>query len=367
MSRDNRKRLSPKEAKHLGFDVKPKDGKRNPRYPIKSHKQLEKLNKLRGNIPLTITGKSTLKDADGKLVMEWTKTSVKDEDKLKVLKAVVETLKEDITPTIKVKRPKQFNNDNLCNQYTLTDYHLGMMSWVDETGGNWDMKIAEETLVRFFEVAISQSPKCNKAIFAQIGDFMHWDGLDAVTPANKHILDADTRFTKLVRVTIRVIKRVIKMLLEKYQEVDIIMAEGNHDPASSVWLREMLYDFYIEEPRINIDTNPDPYYCNVWGKVLNCYHHGHKRNINNIDSVFVSKFKKEYGLADFIYGHLGHLHNEKVKETNLMRLEMHRTLAAKDAYASRGGWGSDRDSKVITYHKNYGEVARLTFNIKMLE
>ena len=45
----------------------------------------------------------------------------------------------------------------------------------------------------------------------------------------------------------------------------------------------------------------------------------------------------------------------------------HRTLAAKDAYASRGGYMSGRDAKVITYHKIYGEVGRQTININMIK
>ena len=367
------RRLSPELAEQLGLEVKPinrdKEAFGNPQYYLnkKQLKQLKEIKEDEFEHKFSVIGKSTLKNNKGETIIEWTKTNIKEEEKLKVLKEVVKSLKENITPTTPIKSPIAFSNNSLCNQYTLTDYHLGMMAWACETGGNWDMKIAEDTLVRFFEVAIEQSPKCNKAIFAQLGDFMHWDGLDAVTPQNRHVLDADTRFTKLVRVTIRVIRRVLNMLLDKYQEVDVLMAEGNHDPASSVWMRELLSSFYENEPRVNIDTNPDPYYCNVWGKVLNFYHHGHKRNINNIDSVFVSKFKKEFGKAEFVYGHIGHLHNQNVKETNLMVIEMHRTLASKDAYASRGGWGSGRDSKVITYHKEFGEVARLTININMLE
>lgn len=362
---DHRKRLTNDEVKHLNLEPKPKEkGKGNPKYPLTTE-QLQTLLEYRES-KLTITGKSTLRDNEGNIVMEWVKTSKTKEDQLNALKTAIEVLKEDVTPTEKVKRPKPFSNSNLCNQYTLTDYHLGMMAWADETGGNWDVKIAEETLVNFFKLAIQQSPKCNKAIFAQLGDFLHWDGLDAVTPQNKHVLDADTRFTKLVRVAIRVIRRVIKMLLNKYQEVTLIMAEGNHDPASSVWLREMLYSFYEDEPRLKIDTNPDPYYCVVFGNNCLFYHHGHKRGLSNIDAVFVSKFKKEYGKSDFIYAHIGHLHNQQIKETNLMLVEQHRTLAAKDAYASRGGWMSDRDSKVITYHKKYGEVGRQTINIRML-
>lgn len=364
-----RKRLKKAEASFLGLNVKENDKEGRPsRYTITPHQWSEILDYRKANDPeLSIIGKSTLNDADGNLVMEWVKTKKSDEDRLKVLRAAIGTLKETITPTSKTPIPIRVNNDSLCNQYTLTDFHLGMMAWGEETGGNWDMKIAEDTLVKFFETSIKQSPNCNDAIFAQIGDFLHWDGLDAVTPAHRNILDADTRFAKLVRVVIKVIRRVITMLLNKYQRVTLIMAEGNHDPASSVWLREMLASFYENEERLIIDTNPDPYYCVVWGYNCLFYHHGHKRNVTNIDTVFVSKFKKEYGVSKYVYAHLGHRHHDQIKETNLMLVEQHRTLAAKDAHASRGGWGSDRDSKVITYHKDYGEVARLTININMLQ
>lgn len=300
----------------------------------------------------------------------WIKTKegsyfIKNGDKWKALQEAVDELKKEIIPCEPIPTPK-VANDKLINQYTLTDYHLGMMAWGEETGGDWDLKIAEKTLINYFQKAIELSPNSNDAIFAQIGDFLHWDGMDAVTPQHRHILDADTRFTKLVRTSIRVIRQVITMLLEKHQKVTVIMAEGNHDPASSVWLREMLSSFYENEPRLVIDTNPDPYYCITFGDNCLFYHHGHLKNVQNIDSVFVSKYKKEFGSSKYVYAHTGHLHNQKIKESNLMLVEQHRTLASKDAYASRGGWASGRDSKVITYHKNYGEVARNTISYDML-
>ncbi|HAT4910165.1 TPA: hypothetical protein I9675_004527 [Salmonella enterica subsp. enterica serovar Typhimurium] len=42
-------------------------------------------------------------------------------------------------------------------------------------------------------------------------------------------------------------------------------------------------------------------------------------------------------------------------------------LAAKDAYASRGGWMSWRSANVITYSSEYGEVGRLTISPEMLK
>lgn len=359
--------LYKEEAELLNLVVKENEKSRNQaRYYI-SNKEYNKVLKLREEKNLTTIGTSTLIDNKGNVKLKWVKTSKTKQDLLNSLKEAVQALKDDIKPVKKIKKPQHWKNENLINQYTLTDYHLGMMAWSEETGSDWDLKIAEKTLINFFENAINLSPNAKECIFAQIGDFLHWDGLDAVTPANKHVLDADTRFTKLVRVAIRVTRQVIEMLLKKYDKVNVIMAEGNHDPASSVWLRELLYSFYEDEPRIKVDTNPDPYYCVTFGKVCCFYHHSHKKSIKNIDSVFVGKFKKEFGNADYIYGHTGHLHHELKLETNLMLLEQHRTLASKDAYASRGGYLSKRDSKVITYHKKYGEVARNTISIKMLE
>jgi len=49
-----------------------------------------------------------------------------------------------------------------------------------------------------------------------------------------------------------------------------------------------------------------------------------------------------------------------------MTVIQHSTLAARDAYASRGGWLSDRNCKVITYHDTLGEVARNTVRPEMV-
>jgi len=360
------------EAKELGLKVKQNEKNRNQaRYKLNSNQWnliLEKRNtgiidahKEHG-VDYTNSKFVWLKNKNSSIPVQnpfYVEKSQKEK-----FEAFLQGLKDKVEPVKPVKL-KETGNTNLCNQYTLTDYHLGMMAWHEETGDDWDLSIAEEILIKFFEAGIKSSPKANECIFAQIGDFLHWDGFEALTPANRHILDADTRFPKLVRTAIRVIRQIINMLLEKYKKVTVIMAEGNHDPASSVWLREMLAAFYENETRVVIDTNPDPYYCVTFGKNCLFYHHGHKRNIKNIESVFVGKFKKEFGKSDFVYGHLGHLHHQQ-KENNLMLLEQHRTLASKDAYASRGGYLSGRDSKVITYHKDYGEVGRQTISIEML-
>ena len=312
-----------------------------------------------------VKGVSTLYNAEGGITAQWVKSQQDAEQQEALMRAVVVSMAESIPKASPVKTPKKTIGD-LLNQYTITDYHLGMMSWHEETGEDWDTKIAEELLVNWFAAAIKSAPDASVAIFAQLGDLLHWDGLDAVTPAHKHVLDADTRFQKIVRVAIRVIRQVIQMLLKKHHQVHVIMAEGNHDPASSIWLRELFVVLYENEPRVTVDNSADVYYCYEFGKTSLFYHHGHKRRPANIDHVFASKFRDVFGRTDFSYGHMGHMHHIDQKETNLMVIEQHRTLAAKDAYASRGGYLSGRSASVITYSRNFGEVGRVSISPDMV-
>ena len=124
---------------------------------------------------------------------------------------------------------------------------------------------------------------------------------------------------------------------------------------------------YEDEPRITVDRSADPYYVYEFGDVSLYFHHGHKQKVSSIAQVFVSKFREIFGRTRHSFAHMGHLHHVDVKEGNLMVVEQHRTLAALDAHSSRGGWQSGRDAKVITYHKRFGEVGRITINSDMLK
>jgi DNA-binding CsgD family transcriptional regulator len=313
-----------------------------------------------------IKGVSTLYDDEGNAKLQWVKTSQDKEEQDRLFKEAADAFKDEIKPCKPVKSPK-LTEKELLNLYVITDYHIGMLAWDEEAGENWDTNIAEQLLYKWFEKAISLSPDSETGILCNLGDFVHYDGLEAITPAHHNVLDADSRFQKLVRVTIRLFRRIIEDLLKKHKKVHVIMAEGNHDPASSIWLREWLDAFYAKEKRVFIDVSPDPYYCYEHGQTSLFFHHGHKRKLDNVDSVFTAKFRDVFGRTKYSYGHQGHLHNRQVKESNLMILEQHRTLAAKDAYASRGGWMSGREAQCISYHKEYGEVGRVVINPEMVK
>lgn len=281
------------------------------------------------------------------------------------LDAALEAAKESL-PRLPSMAHVRVTMSDLLNQYTVTDNHFGMLAHREETGADYDLKLAEQLLTDWFAAAIKCAPDADTAVLAQLGDLLHHDSLESVTPMHKHVLDADSRLHKVIRAVVRTLRRVIDMLLQKHRHVHVVMASGNHDPASSVWVRELLATLYENEPRITVDRSPSLYYAYEWGKTGLYYHHMHKRGVKDLDRVFAGMFREMYGRCEYNYGHGGHLHSDAVVSTQLMHIERHETLAAPDAYAAGGGWLSGRSAKVITYSKKFGEVGRLTLRPEMV-
>lgn len=314
-----------------------------------------------------IKGTSTLTDEFGNTRLQWVKTDTDAERQYELMKAAVEGLCSEISPAVRVSPPKKKQNDNLLNLYTVSDFHLGMLAWADETGDDWDMNLAEDLFARWFDAAFQQAPDAATGVINLLGDFAHFDSLDAVTPASGHILDADTRYQKLVRYMIRMVRRVISMALVKHKTVKLVIVQGNHDESGMIWLAEMFHTLYGNEPRVLVDTSADVYKMIQHGKTTLFFHHGHKCRFDAIEPVMIAKFRKAFGESEYSYAHVGHLHHQKIVESRNMVVEQHRTLAAKDAYASRGGWMSKRSANVITYSADFGEVGRLTISPEMLQ
>jgi len=314
-----------------------------------------------------VRGRSTLYDAQtGEAKLEWVKTARDDDAVRAALGAVFDGFSDKIPRTRLRARPK-VADDNLLACFVVTDYHLGSLAWGEETGDdNWDLSKAEDLLVRWFESAIASAPPAGQVVLAQLGDACHYDSLEAVTPGHGHVLDSDTRLQLLARTVIRVMRRVIDMLAQRYEQVHVIYAEGNHDLATSAYMREWLAAHYEAEPRVTVDTSPDPYYAVEHGSVSLFFHHGHLTKSGELDRALAGKFRPLLGRTTHSYAHVGHLHHKTVQESSLMTVEQHQTLAAATAFESRHGYRSGRSAQVITYHRDHGEVGRVRLTPEMI-
>jgi hypothetical protein len=266
-------------------------------------------------------------------------------------------------PAPKIKAAKGHDSE-LLTLYTLTDFHLGMYSWAAETGDDWDMSIAEHEALSAITRMADGSPNSELAILNLQGDFLHWDGLLPVTPISKHVLDADTRYGKLIEMALSVTMQCVEILLTKHKVVKLIVCEGNHDESGSAWLRKAAKVIYKNNPRLEVDDTEFPYYAHLHGEIMLGFHHGHKKKIGALPAVFSSdaRYRSMWGQAKYCYIHTGHYHHQEqvTAENSGAIVERHPTLAGADAYAARGGYVSWRAAHAITYHCNTGEHSRKT-------
>lgn len=302
-------------------------------------------------------------EGDG-FALQWVKEKADPSED--VIREVYADMARDL-PRVEAAIPPANTIASLLNLYTMTDCHMGMLAWRKETGADWDLNIAEKVLTGCFMQMVEASPAAKVCIINQLGDWLHSDGLLPVTPTSGHVLDQDGRFSKIVAATIRVLRRLISAALQKHEHVYVILAEGNHDMASSIWLRESFSVLYENEPRVTIDRSVLPFYVHQHGQTMLAFHHGHLVKNTNLPLLFAAKFPEVWGGTSKRYVHVGHRHHVEEKEHPGIKVIQHPTLAAPDAYAARGGWMSEREATAITYSDKFGQVARTTVTPEMIE
>lgn len=305
------------------------------------------------------------RDADGMVKQTWECQTPDAQNLLQARQDAIEALRASVPRAAPVAAPALYNAD-LCNLFTFTDFHLGMLAWHREGGQDWDLKIAESVLRGAMAAMVRQSPAAHTAVVNVQGDFLHCDGLTPVTPGHGHVLDADSRFPKVRQSAIRLIRELVTMALETHQQVHLILAEGNHDQDSMGWLADSFTVLYEEEPRVTVNDSALPFYVVEWGETMLGVHHGHKVKNEALPLLFAAQFPEAWGRTRKREIHCGHRHHRDEKEYNGAVVIQHPTLAARDAYAARGGWIADRAAQAITYHRKYGQVGRVSVCPEML-
>lgn len=296
---------------------------------------------------------------DGEVRGQWVKTKRDEELAALARQAALNEMIGKIVPMEPIAVGSGTPNSGLLSMYTITDAHVGMLAWAKETQAEpWDLSIAEQVLLDSIARLIESAPNSYAAILNQLGDFLHFDSLLAVTPTSGHNLDADSRYQKVVQAAVRILIQVIAMLLRKHQRIFVYMHEGNHDMAGSVWLRVMFATLFKENPRVGVELSPNPYQAFKHGKTMLAFHHGHLAKKVSLPQIFAAQYSPMWGETEYRYIHVGHLHNEEQKEYPGIKLLQHPTLASPDAYAARFGWLSKRQAMRIDYSDTDGEIGR---------
>ena len=312
-----------------------------------------------------VRGTSTLYDKDGKQKIQWVKSSIDHERQSELMREAINALAADL-PQAKPSAAPAYVDHDLMAVYPLGDPHIGVLSWKQESGQDWDLQIAERAFCEVFDRLVRTAPPCSQAVIINLGDYFHYDNMEGQTSRSKHSLDVDGRYAKMVQVGVKIMRQMITTALAIHANVRVINAVGNHDDTGALFLSICLAHIYENEPRVSVDISPAPFHYVQHGKTMFGVHHGHTCKPASLPGVMAADQPAMWGSTDHRYWYTGHIHHDTKKEFPGVTQESFRTLAGKDAYATWGGYRSGQDSKCIVLHKEHGEVERHTVNISQI-
>ena len=289
----------------------------------------------------------------------WTKTreeGYSPEDFSRAILEAAEDLRGSIPPVPAPPRPQ--DGAGSFHLFPWPDLHFGMLSWAEETGESFDLKIAERLVTDAFSRLVAQTPAADEAILLGLGDLLHSDDESGTTKRSGNRLDVDGRFAKVRRVVIRVLAWAIRLLLARFPKVTVRLLPGNHDEETAVALAEALALLFDAEDRVEFDLDPGLWWFYRRGIVQIGATHGHTCKPAKMPGVMIQRRPQDYATAKVHRFYHGHLHNTMVGEEMGVPIECLQTIIPGDAYHIGGGYGGGRSMIAIEFNETRGEVGR---------
>lgn len=357
--------------------------KQNPNYSANITQIRNRINNYRrkGLLPLNsgnsvdsgqfLKGTSTLYDSNGNIKQQWVKTDAAKEGTLAAFKEAVESIVANSTfPSLPSLPQPEVAHDDLLTIYPIGDAHVGMLAHAAETGADHDLNISKTRHLKAIKLAVDSATPSTEAFIIDTGDWFHADDSNNRTPRGNNPLDVDGRYHKVIKTGFEIAETMILTALTKHQKVHWRSAEGNHNTHSA-----LMISYYLEgrfkdteyEDRVIVHCSPSMFFYHQFGSNLIGITHGHTAKPANLPSIMATDVPKMWGDTIHRYWYCGHIHHDVIKEMPGCKLETFRTLASKDAWHSAQGYRSGQDLKTITLHKDFGEIARNTFNVSLID
>jgi hypothetical protein len=315
--------------------------------------------------PKAVKFTTTVFNGERRVERQWVREERDAEAKAKLWKEYAEELLRPITPAslLEPLPPRLVLPENYCAVYPIGDYHVGMLAWGLETrNDNWDLKIAEQMLARAAENLMRGAPPSDSCVLAFMGDFVHFDGYKPVTPGHGHLLDADSRFGKVGRVAIRIIRHIIAAARRYHKKVHVIFLRGNHDESVAELINMFLAEFYADDPDVSVDVSPSYFRYFEYGQNLLGFTHGDKTKPERMPMIMAADMREAWGRTKHRLIFTGHVHHESRKDHYGVAIETVPVLIPNDAFAANAGYRSARAMQVIVLDREHGEDQRHTFN-----
>ena len=281
----------------------------------------------------------------------------------KALDIVFARFKDTAPKWPKVDKERADNSEPFLAVIGLMDAHFGKYCWVDETGENYDLKIAEAVFANAVDdlLAESRHRRVSRFLVPFGNDLQHSDGRTGETTRGTR-QDGDGRFSKvLATAKIAVINAVEKMAAVAPVQVELVA--GNHDRTMAECLCHMVDARFHHTDRVTVNTSPKSRKYVRFGASLIGLTHGDMVKAEKLPGLMAAEAKRDWAdtiCHEWIIGH-GHRSQKWVtKDTDSQQgtvVRMLRSLTKTDLWHFDSGFINGPDfpaAEVYFYGRDRG-------------
>lgn len=258
---------------------------------------------------------------------------------------------------------------NRLLELSLFDLHIGKLAWDEETGENFDSKIACERYTKAIDELLS------RVDLSQIERILLPIGNDMINVDNKaHTTTAGTpqtcdgRFTKMIRIAKELLIRTIDKLAT-VAPVDVVVVPGNHDNVVMFTLGEIMEAWYHNHKSVNVINTPKQRKYYQYGTVGLMFTHGNEEKHNDLGMIFATEEPQLWAATKVREVHLGHFHKSKaikyisVDEFQGFKLRIIPSLSGTDAWHFQKGYNSMKTAEAYLWDAKEGLIANYFYNV----
>jgi hypothetical protein len=256
--------------------------------------------------------------------------------------------------------------DGYLYELGIPDIHFGRLSWEEESGANFDIKIAKQCVASVMDQLLGDVGHYSIVkILLPIGnDFFNSDNLVDTTTRGTP-MDEDVRWAK----TFRKGREMAVDMIDKCNTiapVDVMIIPGNHDQQRSFYLGEALSAWYHNNENVNIDNSARIRKYYAFGKNLIGFAHGYSEKLANLPLIMAIDEPKMWAESVHREWHTGDKHHKKdmefttADESSGIVVRILRSLAEDDAWTFSKGYKSLKAAESFLWDKDRGLVAQFT-------
>ncbi len=296
--------------------------------------------------------------------------TLKDADTdLKLQKSIIlEELKKESPKWEGISFKKTKGADCLL-ELAIFDLHCGKMAHAEESGEDYDLKIAGQRFHDSLANILSNTnlDKVERILFPIGNDLFNVDNMQSTTTGGTP-QDTDTRFHKMVKfVKSMLIDGVDR--LSKIAPVDIVVVSGNHDEQTTFMLGEILEAYYHGSKMVSINNSPKLRKYYLYGNNSFLFTHGDKEKHTSLGMIFAAEEPQMWAATKYRFVQLGHYHhNKKINylsndEFQGFQIQTMPSLSPNDKWHSGKGFLSLKQAKGFLFNKETGLVSEITYTV----